>query len=330
MKHVIISDYGKTLGVTSERLLIRDRESTDQSIKEIPLRKINTISVHKQGVSLSSNLLTACANYGIKVFIGNHAKNLCCLYGNAQHGVVQNRINQFMFLQEDDQRHRLACTFVYGKLRNQRATALYFSKQHCSIEKKTAIANLAHELDRLSKQVINLPHTPDWLPKLMGFEGIGAKYYWQALRKDHWLGDAFSGRKGRGASDSANQALNYGYGILSSVIWNTLANAGLEVYLGALHVIRAGRPALVLDLMEEFRPWVVDRAVIKLRKQLNDQSLIPKTRKQLTATILSSLEKPIPYQGKKVRLESVIQRQCYRLCGLFAGQKKYKPVLFRW
>ena len=100
--------------------------------------------------------------------------------------------------------------------------------------------------------------------------------------------------------------------------------------MGALHAARPGKPALVLDLMEEYRPWVVDWAVIKLRTELKGEILKVKTRKKLTANILTTLANPIPYRGKKVRLESVLQRQCYRLCGLFADKQKYRPLLFRW
>ncbi|MGZ7212480.1 CRISPR-associated endonuclease Cas1, partial [Streptococcus pyogenes] len=79
-----------------------------------------------------------------------------------------------------------------------------------------------------------------------------------------------------------------------------LTNAGLEVYLGALHAIRPGKPALILDVMEEYRAWVVDRAVIKLRSQLNGETLKPKTRKKLTNEILTTLDKPIPYRSRKI------------------------------
>lgn len=327
MQHVVIQEYGKALGVTSERLVIRD---ADAPPKEIPLRKISTLSVQKSGVSLSSNLLSACARYGIKVFIGNRAQELCCLQGNAQHAVVQNRMHQFQFLASDEQRYRIARAFIYGKIRNQRTTALYFNKQKCSAEKKAAAAVLADGLGLVSQQVRDLPYTDSWNATLMGLEGRAAASYWQVLAQHEWLGSEFKGRTGRGAQDPANQALNYGYGILSSVIWNSLTNAGLEVYLGALHAVRPGKPALVLDVMEEYRAWVVDRAVIKLRSQLNGPSLKPKIRKKLTGEILTTLAKPIHYRGRKIRLESVIQRQCYRLCGLFADEQKYRPLLFRW
>jgi CRISPR-associated protein Cas1 len=327
MQHVIINDFGRALGITSERLIIRDGEHKN---KEVPLRKISTINIQRSGISLSSNLLTACARYGIKVFIGDRAKELCCLQGNAQHAVVQNRMHQFSFLSDDKQKYRLSRAFIYGKLRNQRATVLYFSKQKCSDIKKLAAYNLAEELNQLAKQVHDLPYTTDWSSRLMGYEGHGASRYWKMLGQNQWLGESFTLRKGRGATDSANQALNYGYGILESVIWNALSNAGLEIYLGALHTVRPGKPSLVLDLMEEYRPWVVDRAVIKIRKQLNDQPLKAKTRNQLASSVLDILSRSVPYKGKKVRLESIIQRQCYRLCGMFADEQKYRPMLFRW
>ncbi|TMP78014.1 CRISPR-associated endonuclease Cas1 [Pseudoalteromonas sp. S983] len=308
-------------------MVIREGDNPE---RHIPLRKINTLSIQKSGVSVSSNLLSACARYGIKVFIGDRAQELCCLHGNAQHAVVQNRLNQLTFLQQSEQCYRLARAIIYGKIRNQRATLLYFHKQKCTPEKKQAASYCSEQLATLAEKVRHLPYHCQWQSQVMGLEGQAAAQYWALLTKHQLLGQEFVSRKGRGAQDPANQALNYGYGILASVIWNALTNAGLEVYMGALHAIRPGKPALVLDLMEEYRPWVVDRAVIKLRSELQGSELKAKTRKKLTANILNTLENPIPYRGKKVRLESVMQRQCYRLCGLFADDQKYRPLLFRW
>jgi CRISP-associated protein Cas1 len=326
MKHVIIQDYGRMLGLTSERLVIRDNEQE----KEIPLRRISTITIQKPGISLSSNLLTACARHGIKVFIGHRAEEMCSLHGVAQHAVVQNRIHQFTFLADDQQKYRIARAFVYGKVRNQRATLLYFQKQRCSDVIKHISQQAAEALGQLSEQIRNLGYNERWHSTLLGLEGQAAHTYWQALAKGQWLGDAFFGRVGRGATDAANQALNYGYGILTSVVWNALINAGLEPYLGALHTPRPGKPSLVLDMMEEYRPWVVDRNVIKLRGELSDGLLKPKTRQKLSQSVLATFESPIPYHGKRLRLESALQRQCYRLCGMFADQYKYRPLLFKW
>ena len=196
MQHVVIQDHGRSLGTTSERLVIREGDSPE---KHIPLRKISTLSIQKNGVSVSSNLLSACARYGIKVFIGDRAQELCCLQGNAQHAVVQNRINQFNFLQQDEQCYRLARAIIYGKIRNQRATLLYFHKQKCSQAKKDAAYECSAQLSKLAESVRYLPYHCQWQSQVMGLEGQAAAQYWQMLSEHQWLGEQFNSRTGRGA-----------------------------------------------------------------------------------------------------------------------------------
>jgi CRISPR-associated protein Cas1 len=43
--------------------------------------------------------------------------------------------------------------------------------------------------------------------------------------------------------------------------------AGLDPYIGFLHETTRGQPAMVLDLMEEFRPLVADSVVLTVLKQ---------------------------------------------------------------
>jgi CRISPR-associated protein Cas1 len=70
-----------------------------------------------------------------------------------------------------------------------------------------------------------------------------------------------------------NCLLSFGYGMLRVAVHGALEQVGLDPYLGYLHGIRAGKPALALDLMEEFRPLLVDRLVFTLlnRRQLTAQ-----------------------------------------------------------
>jgi CRISPR-associated protein Cas1 len=58
--------------------------------------------------------------------------------------------------------------------------------------------------------------------------------------------------------------LNYGYGVLMGEVWRAVHYAGLDPYAGFLHADKPGKPSMVLDLMEEFRPHLVDRLVVKL------------------------------------------------------------------
>jgi len=58
--------------------------------------------------------------------------------------------------------------------------------------------------------------------------------------------------------------LSWGYGVLLARVFSACLQAGLDPYLGFFHATEPYRPNLVLDLMEEFRPVVVDQTVISI------------------------------------------------------------------
>ena len=151
------------------------------------------------------------------------------------------------------------------------------------------------------------------------------------MREAHLFSSTFRGREGRGSQEINNSLLNLGYAVLSSYILNAIINAGLESYLGVLHSKRPGRMSLVLDLMEEYRAWVVDRVVIKLRQKSEGMlSMDADIKKECIREIQKTCLKKYAYRKKKVKLEHIMQRQVYRLCGHFYGEKCYKPYLFKW
>ena len=122
-----------------------------------------------------------------------------------------------------------------------------------------------------------------------------------------------------------------GYSILEKFCWSALENAGLELYAGLLHVDRPGKPSLVLDFMEEYRAWVVDRNIIKLRARLGKEtSLTPDLKTEIINGIDATMSAFITHRGKKVRLENIMQRQAYRLAGAMTDGKRYKSIRFKW
>ncbi len=252
MKHLAVSSYGASLGVSGSRLVVRDGEEK----REIPLSRLRTICLMKNGMSISTDLLQQCGLRGIKVFIlGGRGDFVTALHGLHDHGLAKVREAQFHFLQNPDVLN-LAAGFISGKLRNQRSLLLYFSKYHKhlgSVQAQALISGV-NTLTNVTESLHTMvAHKALTLEKLLGLEGGGAASYWTTLRKSNLLPDDFPGRIGRGAEDPGNMMLNYGYAILSSTIWSCIVNAGLEAYCGFLHQQRPGKPSLVLDLMEEYR-----------------------------------------------------------------------------
>lgn len=91
---------------------------------------------------------------------------------------------------------------------------------------------------------------------LMGIEGNIARHYWQ------WLSEAlppsfrFERRSRQPAEDIFNCLLNYGYGMLYTIVEAGIVAAGLDPQMGLLHTDEYKQPTLAFDLIEPFRPYV--------------------------------------------------------------------------
>ncbi len=328
-RHLTLTEYGQFIGVRGECLLVRDKNRGNE--REFPLNRLKTVQLAKKGVTVSSDALLKCAARGIKLFICDYRnQTVACLSGTSQHAVVEVRRKQFECLESAHAR-QIAARVVAAKIRNQRATLLYFGKYHTSYRDR--IGKAASSLEAAAKRITRTDWDGrhHWREELLGLEGQAASTYWHCLRESFLLPEDFPGRQGRHCFDTANMALNYGYAILTTYIWNAVINAGLEPYAGFYHTKRPGKPSLILDLMEEYRPWVVDRTIVKRRSSLGSGSTLNiKLRRKIVADIHSIFCRKYHYRGRRMRLESILQRQVYHLAGAFAGTGKYRPYTFRW
>ena len=323
MKHLTINEYGSFLGLESQRLVVK-QESEKQFY---PLNRLRTLSVAKRGVSLSSDLVQALSYRGIKLFfLDFKGTPYAQMIPANHHTVVGARVHQINFCSDEKKTLGLAIQIVKGKLLNQRATLLYYSKYKGRASQSDRLKEAAQKIEGLSQDI----QSKD-IGVLLGKEGMAASIYFQVLQETLLSETSFKNRYGRGSQEIINQMLNYGYGVLANQIMNCLFNAGLEPYLGFLHKSRPGKPSLVLDIMEEYRAWVVDRAVIKLRQHAKkDKNMSTDLRKKLVLQIMENLHTRHLYRSKRLELNFIIQRQVYRLSGHFARNNQYKTFLFKW
>jgi CRISPR-associated protein Cas1 len=99
--------------------------------------------------------------------------------------------------------------------------------------------------------------------EIMGLEGAAARAYFQAWATCVDPAFGFTGRNRRPPLDVVNSALSLGYAILLAEGVSALVASGLDPAIGFLHTEQDGRPSLALDLVEEFRPLVVDQVVME-------------------------------------------------------------------
>jgi len=155
--------------------------------------------------------------------------------------------------------------FVRGKLKNYRNTLLRGQREHPDLDFQKALTQL--------DQVIAPIDRTSLVDSLRGLEGAGsAAYFGQFDRLIRAEGFKFEARRRRPPTDPVNALLSLGYALLRHDVQSAVNIVGFDPYLGYLHTQRYGRPSLALDLMEEFRPLVVDAVVLSA---LNRKTIAP-------------------------------------------------------
>ncbi|PNW40585.1 UNVERIFIED_CONTAM: type I-D CRISPR-associated endonuclease Cas1 [Euhalothece sp. KZN 001] len=151
----------------------------------------------------------------------------------------------------------LVQSFVRGKLKNYRYTLQRKVRNFNELNFDDAIMRLENNINSIQ----NL----DRIDQLRGIEGAGSAVYFgsfnQLINNSNFN---FKTRRRRPPTDPVNSLLSLGYSLLRHDIQSAVNIVGFDPYLGYLHVEHYGRPALALDLMEEFRPLVVDAMVLKM------------------------------------------------------------------
>jgi CRISPR-associated protein Cas1 len=132
--------------------------------------------------------------------------------------------------------------------------------------RRNAVPRPNDSLDGMSK-LLDLVPRAEAMESLLGLEGALAANYFQSFSlmiKSPFFTEAwnFNNRNRRPPKDPINSMLSFGYAMLAKECTTTLMAEGLDPYWGLYHKPRHGRPSLALDLMEEFRPLIVDSAVI--------------------------------------------------------------------
>ena len=167
---------------------------------------------------------------------------------------------------------------------------------------------------------------------LQGYEGYASKVYFDALSRLIPEKYKFDGRSRNPARDYFNCMLNYGYGILYSSVEKSCIIAGIDPYIGLMHVDNYNRKAFTFDLIEIYR-GIMDKMVFKLfaTKKVKDEHFdnieggyyLNKEGKQLLIGEYNKLlEKKIKYRGRNIEMQNIIQYDCHQLANQILKEVK--------
>lgn len=260
MGTVYISTDDAFIGKTDERLRVRANKET---LLDVPMIKVDGVVVMGRA-TVSPAALTELLQRKIPLsFMTGTGRFLGRLEPELNKNIFV-RAAQWQAAGESEQACHAVRGFIRGKLKSYRNLLLRAQRE--------GNAEVGEGIVRLEQAIAPLDKTTS-IDSLRGLEGAGSAAYFnhfnRLIRNDHF---SFTTRRRRPPTDPINSLLSFGYSLLTHDIQGSINIVGFDPYLGYLHTQRYGRPSLALDLMEEFRPLVVDAMVLAA---VNRKALTP-------------------------------------------------------
>lgn len=248
-----VQSAGARIGKRGDELVIEERDGAKHEV-----RMAHTSQVGLFGrVQISTQAIQELCDRGIPIAYFSHGGWLYGITTGMTHKNVELRRLQFSAAEDEARALALARRVVAAKIRNDR-----------TMLRRNGDDVPHRELERL-KQLASSAEQAENAASLLGIEGTAARIYFGSFARmlrppadpGCWEFD-FTGRNRRPPRDPVNALLSLAYALLTKDLTATLAAVGFDPFLGFYHRPRYGRPALALDLMEEFRPLIADSVVL--------------------------------------------------------------------
>lgn len=248
---VYVDRQGALIRSRGDRLVV---EHQDKAVFRLSLRRARQV-VCVGRVGMTTPFLHRALRDGIDiVLLDEHGGPGGRLTSLTQTDPTTRRA-QYRLADDPPAARELARAFVDGKVANMRVALLRAGRREPD-PVRTDVA------DTLAATRLVLPDATT-IDEVMGHEGMATREYFRAWRTaldPEW---AFTARQRRPPPDPVNAMLSFGYTLLVNEAVAALQIAGLDPAVGFLHQARWGRPNLALDLIEEFRPLIVDTVVLR-------------------------------------------------------------------
>jgi CRISP-associated protein Cas1 len=274
LNSLYVQTQGASLHLDGEAIRVFLPEDSTRRI--LPLKRYDDLVVYGH-VNLSTELIAQCARDGRAITWMSRSGQFIGRLDGPQRGNILLRHAQHTAHANLSARLAIARPIVAGKLQNSRQMLLRAARDAIGQRQQAlrqAAANIAQAIPPIAGA--------GSLDELMGTEGNAARCYFSVL--GHLVSaqsdlPPLTARTRRPPTDPLNALLSFTYGLLRGLVHGAAEVVGLDPFLGFLHGIRPAKPALVLDLMEEFRTPLADRLVLNLvnRRQItsSDFDILP-------------------------------------------------------
>jgi len=264
---LIVQDYRAYVGKRAGEITVKVDKKI---ISKLPIQQLQAVYLYG-GIQVSTQALHSLLENNIPIAYFSPAGRFLGMTSGLPTSGIDARLGQASIFSDMHQRLLLTREMIRAKIHNQRVLLMRNGQAS----------------DAVLKQLANLrdsTKTAGSLDSLRGLEGAAAALYFanfgSMLKGTAFENFDFNGRNRRPPRDPVNSLLSQGYSILAKEITGICHAVGLDPFIGIFHQPRYGRPALALDLMEEFRPLIADSVVISIlnRHELDPSDFIQTSR----------------------------------------------------
>ena len=249
-----VFEPGAAVGRRGDRVVVTRDGETLASLRAIDVAQVSLFGA----VSISPVALRRFCDEDVVITHHSGSGWLAGVTSGPGHKNADLRIAQFATASDPVRALAVARRMIEGKVRNQR-----------TLLRRNSRVGADGALAEMQRMIVRIPRAAD-ADTLLGLEGNAARSYFGAfpgmVNPPERFGPAFdmAGRNRRPPRDPINTLLSFTYALLVRETTVAAIRVGMDPYVGVFHRPRYGRPALALDLAEEFRPIVGDSVVITM------------------------------------------------------------------
>jgi len=331
---IVLLDYGYKVSKKKGRVVIYKE---GEKVLEVAPGNITEFIVNSRGVGFSSDVISFLLRHRVRVYFVRREKLIGLLNPIYGGGNVKLRKRQ-LELSMNGEAISIAYRIVNAKIRSQRNLIAYFLRRY----RRHEIVSIALEyIDLMDNVITSLGNLPSLdRDTLIKVEAKAARIYWgfwSSLLKSRY---GFDSRRKRFESpkDPVNMALNLQYTLLTARVLTHLYVYGFDPYIGILHRDSPRRPALAMDVVEEFRVIAVDYPLMK--HLLTDKPdpdgmsegdrLSTNYKMKILKIFYENLDRKITFKNRTLPLKDHIDLQVIRLSkALLSDPHSYTPLIFR-
>ncbi|MBI3605632.1 MAG: CRISPR-associated endonuclease Cas1 [Nitrospirae bacterium] len=323
---LVINSFGSYLRKQGEGFVVKN----DEKVFEVSARKVESILITTSAY-LSTDAIKLASDHNIDVVFLDEFGNP---YGRVWHSKLGSTVlirRRQLEIANQEEGLTLAKEWVSEKLTNQ--IELLKRLANSRPEKEEQLKVHFQRLEENKAKLDDLSGTIDEKRgTMMGLEGSAGRTYFESLSfimPDRYK---FDGRSRQPAKDEFNCLLNYGYGVLYSMVEKGCIIAGLDPYVGFIHTDNYNKKSLVFDLIEMFR-ILADQTVVylfsgrKVKQEHFDEvkgglTLNKEGRAALLEALNETFEKTVRYNGRNIKNKDIIQFECHRIANsLIKGEE---------